>query len=149
MLTRVHPLFAVDDLAIKLVRLHLHVPSGNRDGHSEMFLDVCQESHVVVPRAAALLRGQVRVVAVAPAGGAPLAVVPHLFLLRGHQGYGQSHALGSAYPANTVHIVGLVLGKVHVDQERQPFHVQASRGDVGADEEVDLRCLEKQKVKLF
>ena len=56
-LTSVHPLFAVDDLAIKLVRFDLHVRASNGDGYAEMFFDVRQESHVVVPRAAPLLRG--------------------------------------------------------------------------------------------
>ena len=87
-LTSVHPLFAVDDLAIELVRLDLHVLARNGDGHAEVFLDVRQEPHVVVPRAASLLRGQIRVVAIAPAGFAPLAVVPDFLLLRGHQGNG-------------------------------------------------------------
>ena len=76
--TFIHPLLAVDDLAIELVHLHCHVLAGLGDGDAQVLLDVGQHLLVIVPHAAAAVGRLAGVPAVAAAGLAPLTVVPDL-----------------------------------------------------------------------
>ena len=110
-------IFGVFPLKLKLVRLNLNVGAGLRHRYAQVLLDIGQAALLIVPDATAALVCEASVGAAVAAGGAPLAVVPHLLLHCGHQADGQAHPLGSAHPPYAVHVVALLVRQCHVDDK--------------------------------
>ena len=101
----------------------------------------------IVPDAAATLVRQFRVEAVSAPRRA-VRMVPHLLLDGRHQRNGKTHPLRSPHPADPVNVILLLVGQSDVDDVRESRNVESSRGDVRADQELDVSSLELLQVLL-